>query len=164
MKSMTALQEQENSWMSFNHLITMIDHFKLNLGAANAYMSIQCITSYVMGEKSVGGHEICGEWVPGHGGWAQYWWRGGCHFVITMDAYFVFVFCTVKQWKHNVMLLGDNMIWLQIRLLKHSLIIIPHTLCNLIVSGIGSVFLCPPQILCCQLTMIFNISAIIRWG
>ena len=41
MKSMTALQEQENSWMSFNHLITMIDHFKLNLGAADAYMSIQ---------------------------------------------------------------------------------------------------------------------------
>ena len=38
---MTALQEQESSWMSFNHLITMIDHFKLDLGAANAYMSIQ---------------------------------------------------------------------------------------------------------------------------
>ena len=35
------LQEQESSWMSFNHLITMIDHFRLNLGAANAYMSIQ---------------------------------------------------------------------------------------------------------------------------
>ena len=61
MKAMTALQEQESSWISFNHLITMIDHFKLNLGAANAYMSIQCITLYVMGEKSVGGHEICGE-------------------------------------------------------------------------------------------------------
>ena len=41
MKAMTALQEQESSWMSFNHLITMIDHFKLDLGAANAYMSIQ---------------------------------------------------------------------------------------------------------------------------
>ena len=27
--------------MSFDHLITMIDHFKLDLGGANAYMSIQ---------------------------------------------------------------------------------------------------------------------------
>ena len=41
MKAMTALQEQESSWMSFNHLIAMIDHFKLHLGAANTYMSIQ---------------------------------------------------------------------------------------------------------------------------
>ena len=41
MKAMTALQEQESSWMSFDHLIAMINHFKLNLGAANAYMSIQ---------------------------------------------------------------------------------------------------------------------------
>ena len=41
MKVMTALQEQESSWMSFDHLITMIDHFKLDLGAADAYMSIQ---------------------------------------------------------------------------------------------------------------------------
>ena len=41
MKAMTALQEQESSWMSFNRLIAMIDHFKLHLGAANTYMSIQ---------------------------------------------------------------------------------------------------------------------------
>ena len=41
MKVMTALQEQESSWMSFDHLITMIDHFKLDLGAADTYMSIQ---------------------------------------------------------------------------------------------------------------------------
>ena len=41
MKAMAALQEQESSWMSFDHLITMINHFKLNLGATNAYMSIQ---------------------------------------------------------------------------------------------------------------------------
>ena len=41
MKVMTAIQEQESSWMSFDHLIVMIDHFKLDLGAANAYMSIQ---------------------------------------------------------------------------------------------------------------------------
>ena len=41
MKAMTALQKQESSWMSFNHLIPMIDHFKLDLGAANTYMSIQ---------------------------------------------------------------------------------------------------------------------------
>ena len=27
--------------MSFNHIITMIDRFKLDLGAANTYMSIQ---------------------------------------------------------------------------------------------------------------------------
>ena len=40
MKVMTALQEQE-SRMSFNHLIAMINHFKLNLGAADTYMSIQ---------------------------------------------------------------------------------------------------------------------------
>ena len=40
MKVMTALQEQESSWMSFDHLIVMIDHFKLDLGAADAYMSI----------------------------------------------------------------------------------------------------------------------------
>ena len=41
MKVMTALQEQESSWMSFNHLIVMIDHFKLDIGAADTYMSIQ---------------------------------------------------------------------------------------------------------------------------
>ena len=41
MKVMTALQEQDSSWMSFNHLIAMIDYFKLDLGAADAYMSIQ---------------------------------------------------------------------------------------------------------------------------
>ena len=41
MKVMTALQEQESSWMSFDHLIVMIDHFKLDLGAADTYMSIQ---------------------------------------------------------------------------------------------------------------------------
>ena len=41
MKAITALQEQESSWISFNHLIVMINHFKLNLGAADAYMSIQ---------------------------------------------------------------------------------------------------------------------------
>ena len=38
---MTALQEQGSSWMSFDHLIAMIDHFKFDLGAADAYMSIQ---------------------------------------------------------------------------------------------------------------------------
>ena len=41
MQAMTAHQEQESSWMSSNHLNTMIDHFKLDLDAANAYMSIQ---------------------------------------------------------------------------------------------------------------------------
>ena len=41
MKVMTAIQEQESSWMDFDRLITMIDHFKLDLGAADAYMSIQ---------------------------------------------------------------------------------------------------------------------------
>ena len=42
MKAMTTLQEQESSWLTFDHLIAMIDHFKLNLGATNTYMSIQC--------------------------------------------------------------------------------------------------------------------------
>ena len=41
MKAMAALQEQENSWMIFDYLIAVIEHFKLNLGAANTYMSIQ---------------------------------------------------------------------------------------------------------------------------
>ena len=40
MKVMTALQEKESSWMSFDHLITMIDCFKLDFGAADAYMLI----------------------------------------------------------------------------------------------------------------------------
>ena len=37
---MTALQEQESPWMSFHHLMAMIDHFKLDFGAANTHMSI----------------------------------------------------------------------------------------------------------------------------
>ena len=51
MKVMAALQEQESSWMSFNHLITIIDHFKLGLGAADAYMSTQWPTLYKLGVK-----------------------------------------------------------------------------------------------------------------
>ena len=41
MNAMTALQEQKGSWMSFDHLIMIIDHLKLDFGAAVAYMSIQ---------------------------------------------------------------------------------------------------------------------------
>ena len=89
-------------------------------------------------------------------------------FVIFMDIlYFDFsVFCTVKQWNtiYSVILLGDKIIRLQFSLSKHCLIVVPHILCNLIMSSIGSVFLCLPQILCHQLTMIFNINSIIRWG
>ena len=40
MQVMTALQEQESSWMSFDHIITMIDHFKLDLSAADTHMSM----------------------------------------------------------------------------------------------------------------------------
>ena len=40
MKVMTAIQEQESSWMSFDHIITMIDHFKLDLSAADTHMSM----------------------------------------------------------------------------------------------------------------------------
>ena len=38
---MTALQEQESPWMNFNHLMAMIDYFKLNFGAANTHMLVQ---------------------------------------------------------------------------------------------------------------------------
>ena len=50
-KAMTALQEEESSWMSFDHLIVMIDHFKLDLSAADAYMSIQWPTLHKLGVK-----------------------------------------------------------------------------------------------------------------
>jgi hypothetical protein len=33
--------EADGGWMSFDHLITMIDHFKLNVGSANAYMTLE---------------------------------------------------------------------------------------------------------------------------
>ena len=37
--------------MSFDHLIVMIDHFKLDLSAADAYMSIQWPTLHKLGVK-----------------------------------------------------------------------------------------------------------------
>ena len=39
-RAMIALQKQEKSWLSFDHHITMIDYFKLDLGAADAYITL----------------------------------------------------------------------------------------------------------------------------
>lgn len=41
MKAMTAFQKQKGSWLSFDHQIAMIYHFKLDLGAADAYMTLE---------------------------------------------------------------------------------------------------------------------------
>lgn len=41
MKAMTALQKQKGSWLSFDYQIAMIDHFKLDLGAVDAYMTLE---------------------------------------------------------------------------------------------------------------------------
>ena len=41
---MAALQKQDGGWMSFYHLITMIDHFKFDVGSANAYMTLELPT------------------------------------------------------------------------------------------------------------------------
>ena len=41
MKATTAFQKQKGSWLSFDHQIAMIDHFKLDLGAADAYMTLE---------------------------------------------------------------------------------------------------------------------------
>jgi len=35
------LQKQDGEWMSFDHLIAMIDHFKLDVGSADAYMTLE---------------------------------------------------------------------------------------------------------------------------
>ena len=37
---MIALQKQEKLWLSFDHKITMIDYFKLDLGTTDAYMTL----------------------------------------------------------------------------------------------------------------------------
>jgi hypothetical protein len=41
---MAALQKQDGGWMSFDHIITVIDHFKLNVGSANTYMILELPT------------------------------------------------------------------------------------------------------------------------
>ena len=41
---MAALQKQDAGWMSFDHLIAMIDHFKLNVGSADTYMTLELPT------------------------------------------------------------------------------------------------------------------------
>ena len=41
---MAALQKQDAGWMSFDHLIAMIDHFKLDVGSADAYMTLELPT------------------------------------------------------------------------------------------------------------------------
>ena len=38
---MSALQKQECEWLPFDHVITMINHFKLDVGAADAYMTLE---------------------------------------------------------------------------------------------------------------------------
>jgi hypothetical protein len=38
---MSAFQKQECRWLPFNHVITMIDHFKLDVGAVDAYMTLE---------------------------------------------------------------------------------------------------------------------------
>ena len=43
MKAMVALQKQEKSWLSFDHQIAMIDHFKLDLGTADAYITLDLL-------------------------------------------------------------------------------------------------------------------------
>jgi hypothetical protein len=40
-RAMAALQKQDGGWMSFDHLIAMIDHFKLDVGSADAYMTLK---------------------------------------------------------------------------------------------------------------------------
>ena len=41
---MAALQKQESGWLSFDHQIAMINHFKLNVGSADAYMTLELLT------------------------------------------------------------------------------------------------------------------------
>ena len=40
---MIALQKQETLWLSFDHKITMIDYFKLDLGATDAYITVDLL-------------------------------------------------------------------------------------------------------------------------
>ena len=37
---MIALQKQDKLWLSFDHQITMIDYFKLDLGTTDAYITL----------------------------------------------------------------------------------------------------------------------------
>ena len=73
-------------------------------------------------------------------------------------------------WRMSPMLVKSRLplcnghLYFDFLLSKHCLIIIPCILCDLITSSIGPVFLYLPWIFCHQLTMIFNINAIIRWG
>ena len=61
---MAALQEQEGPWMSFNHLMAMIDHFKLDFGAANTHMSIQWPMLHRLWVKKFDEHAVCGGELP----------------------------------------------------------------------------------------------------
>jgi hypothetical protein len=40
-KAMGALQKQERGWLNFDRMVAMIDHFKLDIGAADAYMTLE---------------------------------------------------------------------------------------------------------------------------
>ena len=43
-REMAALQKQDAGWMRFNHPITMMDHFKLDISSADAYMTLKLPT------------------------------------------------------------------------------------------------------------------------
>ena len=40
MRAMIALQKQETSWLNFDHQLVMINYFKLDLGTADAYITL----------------------------------------------------------------------------------------------------------------------------
>ena len=63
MKAMVALQKQEKSWLSFDHQITMIDYFELDLGTTDAYITL--IHQHFVG---------CG-WRNSWQTWSM-WWMG----------------------------------------------------------------------------------------
>ncbi|KIM85047.1 hypothetical protein PILCRDRAFT_87338 [Piloderma croceum F 1598] len=40
-KAMVAFQKQASGWLNFNHQITMINHFKLDVSSADTYMTLE---------------------------------------------------------------------------------------------------------------------------
>ena len=43
MRAMIALQKQEKPWLSLDHQITVIDFFELDLGATDAYITLDLL-------------------------------------------------------------------------------------------------------------------------
>ena len=59
---MAALQKQDGKWMSFDYLIAMVDHFKLDVGSANAYMALELPKLHRLWLKEAADrYEVCGE-------------------------------------------------------------------------------------------------------